>query len=96
MDVRKLELDMGLGVAFEGEQLLLDLRFIQEIPLALVVFTLGAYSLQLLHHGEVASFGLGEDKMHLFASFTAEGFFFRNDQVATRLTTVKASGDRRL
>jgi hypothetical protein len=96
MDVRKLELDMGLGGAFEGEQLLLDLWFIQEIPLALVVFTLGADSLQPLHHGDIASFGLGEDEMHLFATFTTEGFFFRNNQVATRLTTVKTGGDERL
>jgi hypothetical protein len=86
---------MSLRGTFEREQLLLDFRLIQEIPLALVVFTLGVGSLQLLHHGDVASFGLGEDQVHLFASFTAEGFFFRNDQVATRLTTVKTGGDGR-
>jgi hypothetical protein len=96
VNIRKLKLDMGLGWTFKGKKKLLYLRFIQEIPLALVVFTLGADSLQLLHHGEVASFGLGEDEMHLFATFTTEGFFFRNNQVATSLTTVKTGGDGRL
>lgn len=44
VNVWNLKLDMGLGGAFEGEQLFLDIRFVQEIPLTLVVFTLGSNS----------------------------------------------------